>query len=507
MASDAVGNELVSQVVGYKITKGNFQNSTSNLPQRVAIFGEANVANQSSIDFDLGVEVTSAQQAGELFGFGSPIHMAMRILRPFSGSGIGGIPTIVYPQAEVGGATAKVIDIEVTGVATANTTHTLVIAGRRGIDGVNYDFTVNTGDTASDINAKMEDAINNVLGCPMSAVSTDYETTATSKWKGLTADDLTITVDTNGNDAGLNYSVTDTQAGAGTPTTLTSSLNLIGSEWVTIAVNTYGLNETICAAFEAWNGIPDPVNPTGRFSAIVMKPLIALTGTTADIADPSAFTDSRKDQVTIAICPTPNSAGLPLEAAANFTYLYAPQAQNNPHLDIQGSTLPDMPTATSIGDMSSYLNRDFIVKKGCSTVELVSGKYRVSDFVTTYRPIGENPPQFRYVRSLTQDFNVRFKYFLLEEIYVKNKALASDNTVVSVAGVIKPSQWKQILFNFAEELSKAAITTDPSFMKDSIVVNIGSTNPDRFETTFKYKRSGFTRIASTTGEAGFNFNN
>ena len=156
--------------------------------------------------------------------------------------------------------------------------------------------------------------------------------------------------------------------------------------------------------------------------------------------------------------------------------------------------------------MGAYLVRDMIVKIGCSTVELVSGKYKVSDFVTTYRPIGENPPQFRYVRSLTQDFNIRFKYYLLEQIHVVNKALAADNTVTSVANVIKPSQWKQILFNFADEISKAAITTDPQFMKESIVVSIGSTNPDRFETTFKYKRSGYTRIASTTAEAGFNFN-
>lgn len=508
MTSDAVGSELVSNVVGYKITKGNFQNTTSNLPQRVAIFGEANTANQGSIDFGEGVEITSAQQAGQLFGYGSPIHMAARILRPVSGSGIGGIPVIVYPQAEVGGATANILEVVATGVATANVTHTVIIAGRRSLDGVAYDFTVNTGDTAGDIHAKIEDAVNNVLGCPMSAESTDYEATLTSKWKGLTASDLTVSIDTNGNEAGLNYSVSNTQSGAGTPTTLTDSLNLIGEDWVTVAINTYGVNESICAAFEAWNGIPDPVNPTGRFSSITMKPLIAFTGYCGTDFDGTiaTFTGSRRDECTIALCVTPNSFGLSLEAAANYALKYAPQAQNNPHLDIQGQTLDDMPTATSINEMGAYLVRDMIVKLGCSTVELVSGKYKVSDFVTTYRQIGENQPQFRYVRSLTQDFNIRFKYYLLEQIHVVNKALAADNTVTTVANVIKPSQWKQILFNFADDLSRNAITTDPQFMKDSIVVSIGSTNPDRFETKFSYKRCGFARIASTTAEAGFNFN-
>jgi phage tail sheath gpL-like len=504
MISDAVGLELVSKIVGYKITKGNFANVTQNLPQRVAIFGEANVANQSSVNFDEGYEITTAQQAGEIFGFGSPIYAAMRILRPFSGSGIGGIPTIVYAQAQAGGATSRILDIEATGVSTANTTHTLIIAGRTGVDGVNYDFTLNTGDTSADIHAKIEDAINNVLGCPGSATSTDYECTFESKWKGLTANDIDITIDTGGNDAGINYSVSTNQAAAATPS-VANSLATFENDWVTVVVNTYGAVTSIMDTLEAFNGIPKPTNPTGRYSSIVMKPFIAFTGSTLE--DPSSITDTRLNDVTIAICPAPLSDGLPLEAAANCALLYAPQAQNNPHLDISGMNYPDMPTPTSIGAMAAYINRDAIVKKGCSTVELISGTYQMTDFVTTYHPVGETPPQFRYVRSLTQDFNVRFKYYVIEQIHVVDHAIAADNTTVTASNVIKPSLWKQILFKFADDLALAAITTDPEFMKASIEVGIGETNPDRFETFFQYKRSGFARISSTTAQAGFNFNN
>lgn len=140
MSSDAVGSSRVSTVVGYKITKGVFNNSTPNLPQRVALFGEANNANQTSLDLT-PVEITSAQQAGELYGFGSPIHMAMRIIRPSSGVGIGGIPVFAYPQAEAGGASAKIMEINPTGVATGNGTHTVVIAGREFLEGGRYDIT------------------------------------------------------------------------------------------------------------------------------------------------------------------------------------------------------------------------------------------------------------------------------------------------------------------------------------------------------------------------------
>ncbi len=90
MASDAVGSERISRIVGYKIVKGDFAQVTPNLPQRIAILAEANTAEQATLD-TAEKEITSAQQAGNLYGFGSPIYHIMRILRPLAGGGIGGL--------------------------------------------------------------------------------------------------------------------------------------------------------------------------------------------------------------------------------------------------------------------------------------------------------------------------------------------------------------------------------------------------------------------------------
>lgn len=502
MASDAVGSERISKVVGYKITKGNFSNSTPNLPQRIAILGEANEANQSTLETGATV-ITSAQDAGEKYGYGSPIYHIMRILRPNGGSGIGGIPTVVYAQEKAVGAAAKKIDITPTGTANANGTHTVIISGRGIIDGLSYDVNIETGDTPSDITEKMADAINAVLGSPVTA--SDYDTskvTCTSKWNGLTAEGITITVDTNSDDLGITYSVVSTQSGSGTPG-IAAALALFGNDWNTIVINSYGTVTAIMDSLESFNGIPDPQNPTGRYQGIIMKPFIALTGSVAE--DPSSITDARLDEVTIAICPAPLSAGLPMEAAANMALLFARQAQDTPHLDVSGQSYIDMPTPLLIGDMSSYENRDLFVKKGCSTVDLVGGKYKIMDFVTTYHPVGEIPPQFRYCRNLMLDFNIRFGYYLLELINVVDHAIATDEDVVIASSVVKPKQWRQVLNKYADSLSQRALIVDAAFMQDSITVNISTTNPDRFETFFRYKRSGFVRIASTTAEAGFNF--
>lgn len=497
----AVGTELISRIVGYKITKGDFSESSPNLPQRIAILAEANTANQGTLDTTPKV-ITSAKQAGTLYGYGSPIYHIMRILRPVSGDGVGGIPTVVYPQAEAVGATAKVLTITPTGTATGNGTHTVKIAGRSGLDGVFYDINIVTGDTTDDITAKIYNAVNNVLGSPAIAADTTYEVELTSKWKGLTADGLSVTVDTGNNDLGITYTVTSTQSGSGTPS-IAAALTAFSNDWNTIVINGYGTQSGIMTALEQFNGIPDPDSPTGRFRGIVMKPFIALTGSVSD--DPSAITDARLAEVTIAICPAPDSSGFHFEAAANMAVLFARQAQDTPHLDVAGRTYPDMPTPTSIGSMADYTNRDTIVKKGCSTVDLVAGKYTVQDFVTTYHPVGETPPQFRYCRNLMLDFNVRYGYYLLELVNVVDHAIAANSDIVSASKVVKPKQWKQIIDKYAEDLASRALIVDPAFTQDSITVSISTTNPDRLETFFRYKRSGFARISSTTAEAGFNF--
>lgn len=504
MISNAVPTEYISRIVGYKITKGNFQNSTPNLPQRIAIIGQANTANQSGLTTD-PVEITSAQQAGEVFGYGSPIHMAMRIMRPVSGDGVGGVPTVVYPQLEEALSVAAEKTITVTGTATGNKTHFVRVAGRTSLDGSIYAVNVLAGDTPTDVAAKIADAVNNVLGSPFIAASALGVVTLTAKWKGLNTEDLTVSMETDGDGVGLTYAIAIATAGTGVSTSVGASLALFGEDWNTIVVNTYGNSSTILDVLEGFNGVPDPSSPTGRYSGIIMKPFIALTGDVSD--DLTATTDPRADEVTNAMCPAPNSPAHPLEAAANMATLFARTAQDTPHLDVIGRKYPDMPTPVdgNIGSMAEYVNRDEMVKKGSSTVKLVSGAYEIQDFVTTYHPTGEPVPQFRYCRNLMLDFNVRYGYYLLELINVVDKTIAGDNDPVAVAGVIKPKAWKAILFTYADDLVARALITDASFMQDSLIVGLSTTNPDRLETFFRYKRTAIARVASTTAEAGFNF--
>ncbi len=342
-----------------------------------------------------------------------------------------------------------------------------------------------------------------MLGAPCDGYDYDYYASLESKWKGLTANEIQVEMDTNGNSLGITYSVSTYQSGSGTPD-VSASLALFGNRWITHIINGYGLSATVMSQLETFNGTPViGSNPaTGRYLPTVFKPLLAYTGFVSE--DPSTTTDAHKNEVTIKTSPAPLSKGLPVEVAADDCLLAALCMQNTPHLDVIGQSYNDVPTPDAIGVMNSWVDRDRIVKKGCSTVDLVAGLYQIQDPVTTYHPVGEIPPQFRYARNLGIDWNIRFTYMLIEATNVLGKVIANDNDVVTASNVIKPKIWKAIVSDMIVNLVLRGLIVDADFSIDSIQVSISTVNPDRFQTTFKYKRSGVVRQADTEVTAGFN---
>jgi len=507
MGSNAVSQSAISRIVGWIFAKGNFSTVSPNLPQSVNILSEGNEANQATMPTQ-GTLITSAQQAGQLYGYGSPIYSILRIILPLQGGGLQGIPINVFACAKAVGSTSKKIQITPTGVATANGVHILKISGREGLDAQFYSLNIKTGDSTAEITAYIADAVNNVLGAPCTASDTSYEATLESKWKGKTADELNVGVDTGNSNLGITYSVTSIQNGSGTPS-IAGALAQFGSAWNTIVVNGFGTDSTTMAALESFNGIPDPTNPTGRYTGIIMKPFVALTGSTLD--DPSTITNSgtHPNNVTIAICPAPGSLGFSFEAAANVCALYANQAQNSPQLDIAGQSYPDMPTPTqqnwASASMSSWNGRQAICIAGSSTVDLITGAYVMQDFITTYHPVGENPPVYRYVRDINIMWNIRFDYYLQEQLNVIGHVIAGNNDIVTASNVVTPKDWKGILFSRATQWVANGWITDASFTQASIVVTLNPTNQNRIDTTFNVKLSGFARITATTATVGFNF--
>lgn len=495
----ALSDDIITRLTGFEVLPGNFNLNTPNLPIVIAIHAEANDEFQNIIDPTVPIQITNLSQVAAIGGWGSPLYQVAKEIFPNNQ----GIPVWIYPQAKAEGAVAKILHITATGTATANGTHYITINGRNSIGGQSYAINIAQGDTATIIHSKITDAINSVLGAPAKASNYGYYSSLAAKWSGLTSNDLQAIIDTNGNNIGMSYSTTVYSTGSGTPD-VSASLALFGNRWITHVINSYGLVSTIISQYESFNGVPvigdNP--PTGRYLPTVFKPLFAFSGFVSE--DPSAITQTSLNQVTIVACPAPLSKGFPMEAAANFCLLSALRMQNAPQLDIIGQSYPDMPTPDNIGLMADWQERDRIVKRGCSTVDLVAGTYQIQDPVTTYHPVGETPPQFRYVRNLGVDWNTKFTYAILEEINVLGKVILNDSDVPQISNCIQPKTWKAILAGMAENMVARGLWVDAQFTIDSLQVSISAVNPDRFKTSFSYKRSGVVRQSDTEATAGFN---
>lgn len=504
--STAISPDRISRVIGYELNIGFFNEVTQNLPQRIAIFAEANNANQANVT-EQGAVMLSESQAGETYGFGSPIHQIMRILRPRNGGGVGSVVTAVYPQAEAQSAVAATQTITVTGTATQSGTHTITINGRNNVDGENYSISVVSGDTNNAVAQKIRDAVNNVLGSPVTATVASNVVTLTCKWRGASSDGLDSRVLTGGQSLGMTYAVATGSSGAGAPD-ISDALAAFGNTWNTIVINAYDTT-SILNQLEQFNGTPEAAN--GRYTGNIWRPFVSFFGmTSGTFTDYSAIGSARRTQVTNVICPAPNSQGFSWEAAANMAAIYAPLANANPHSDSVGATngvYPDMPTAVNAGDFASYETRDFLSKNGSSTVDIVNGRYQVQELITTYHPQSEGlTPAYRYVRDLVGvDFNSKFGIDLLEQRFLIDQTVANDNDTVIVSGVIKPKQWRQIVSDYLRDLSARALIADADFSINSLRVQISTTNPNRIETAYDYRRTGVARVISTTATAGFNF--
>ena len=193
------------------------------------------------------------------------------------------------------------------------------------------------------------------------------------------------------------------------------------------------------------------------------------------------------------------------EIAANVVLLFSRTAQDTPELDVNAMTYPDLPAPLNgvIGEMKDYNVRDVLVKGGVSTVTLDKGVYKIQDLVTTYHTEGENPFQFSYPRNINIDWNVKFGYSKLEDKHLRDRVIVRDNSFTDSRNAIKPKQWKAIVMGYFDTLNSRALINDPDFSKSSLQVEIDSVNPNRFNTFFRYRRTGIARITSTDVEAGF----
>ena len=459
------------------------------LPMQIGVIGQGTSDASYSTD---PVTVNSASEVGKQFGFGSPLHLAVRELFPTSGRGVGIIPVKIFPVEEDSGATPSSGDISFDGEATENASVQILvnnIASER--------ITVEEGDTDADIAPKVEDAINAVLEIPVTASEDAGTVTVESKWAGDSANDIVL--DVEGEADGVEFVFTQPDGGATNPD-IQPALDEIGDRWITLIVNT--LNPGDDDALDKLEAAGE-----GRWDPLKRRPFVAVVGNNAvEVSDATQHTEDRQetDRVNCQLT-APGSDDLPLTIASAQLVRIARVANDNPPHDY-GSQQVTRITPGRERDQWDYAERDQAVKDGTSTIEVRNGVVHISDVVTPLAPEGEPIPPYRFVVDIIKVMNIVYNTDLVFNRPEWDGApLIPDDQPTTNRDAKRPKDAKAAVASLIDSLGENAIIADPEGAKETIQANIDSQNPKRLNVLYQAALSGNTNIRAVTFEFGFLF--
>lgn len=483
----------VARVVGidtfFKDLKGG---AAQSLPQHIALLAQGNTA---SVGYSLSPKrITNAAEAAATYGFGSPIHLGALELFPPTGGGVGSIPVTVLPLVDDGAGVAATGTITPVGVAAATATYWARISGI-----LSAAIAVTAADTVAVQVAAFVAAINAVLQQPVLAVNGTTVVTINAKWKGTTGNEIKIEVlDASGNSAAALFTIVNPASGAADPT-VTTALAGIGSEWITLLINSFhATNATILNAIQT--------KGEARWDKQVRRPFVAFAGNDeAVLATAIATPNGRKTDRVNCQLVSPGSVHLPVQIAAAQVREIAKVADDNPPTDYGSRRVTTLlPAADAV--QWDYTQRDAAVKAGSSTIQIKNGLVCISDVVTMYHPDGEVPPAYRYVVDIVKLMTVIYNIDLeFSQPAWDGAPLIPDGQSTVNPNARKPSGAKAAVCRILDSLGLEAIISDPKTAKANTFASISSSNPKRLDVQTTVQLSGNTNIISVDLNFGFFF--
>jgi len=457
------------------------------VPQRIAIFGQGTTAEAPA---QTKAQVFSAEEVGELCGYGSPAHLAARQLFPTNGDGVGVIPVTVYPLDD--GTTASAGDITPTVAATASAEYKVVVNNI-----ATAAVTIGTTDTVATVCTAFTAAINAVSEMPVIAVDSTTTVDLTAKWKGASGDDLYVEV-TGPTTLGVTFAFTQPTGGATNPT-VDALLTQIGNTWETIIVNC--LESTDTTALDAIATFGET-----RWGSEIRKPLVSITGSgEATLATAITVPDARPtDRVNVQVT-VPGSNDLPCVIAARAAARIAKLANVTPPHDYGGRKLD---TLTGGTDAQQWTNsqKDTAMKAGTSTTDLIDSVVKMSDTVTYYHPTGDPLPAYRYVVDIMKLMQVLYN---LDVIFTSDDwdgaPLVPNDQPVTEPTAKKPKTAKGAAAAMVDALALKALLSAPETTKPLIQAGINDSNSKRLDLIVPVYLSGNTNQKSIDLQFSFYF--
>jgi phage tail sheath gpL-like len=458
------------------------------LPQQVALIGQGNTAATYALT---PAKYTTAAAVGAAYGFGSPLHLAALKLLPINGGGLGTIPLTVYPMVDDAAGAVAAGSITPAGTHVGNAEYRVIINGVRSAA-----FTIADGEVFGDLEDRITTAINAEVSMPVIAAAGIDVVDLTSKWEGLSANDIKIAVD--GPSQGITFGLVQPVGGLVDPD-VDDALAIITTKWETMAVSCLQAVDATLDKYATW-GEP-------RWGSLVQRPVVVFTGTAEPVlATVTAIGDGRKTDRVNATVYTPGVQELPCQIAAAGVAKSARQANNNPPVDYAGQLIDVGTVPPAVIPSLTYAERDTAIKAGVSTSEVSDQNVSLSDTVTFYHPDGEVPPAYRYVVDIVKLQNLVFNLQLIFEADEWKGAPLIPNEQPTVnPRARKPKDAVAAVAALVDSAALQAILSDPETAKSTITAVIDGTNPKRLNVAVTVQLSGNSNIIDVTLNFGFFF--
>lgn len=486
--STAISPTRVAREVAIETKYKNLQKAVTLLPQQIAVVGQGATAASYSTDKK---RVLSGFETGQLYGFGSPLHLAVSELLPANNDGVGDIPVTVYPLEDAPTGIAAAGSITPVGTQSSQQVYYVKIN-----EIVSEPVVLIKDDVETDAIAAIITAVNAVAEMPVIATDGTTKVDFTAKWKGETGNDLKIVFE--GIEAGIVFTVVQPTGGLINPD-VQPALDQFGETWETLIINCLNIDDT--DTLDKYKNFGEP-----RWGPVKPKPCVVFTGNTETSVNIAiTVPDARKTEWINSQLVAPGSSELSFVVCAREIARIAVIANENPAADYAGQRADGLVPGPD-ADQWTSTERDFAVKAGSSTIEVIDSEVELSDTVTFYHPTGDPLPAYRYVVDIVKIMNVTY---VIRQIFEgsswKGKVLLPEGQPTVNRDARFPSTAISQVAAAFDALGLEGIIADPETAKKTIIAGINPTNPKRLDLAATYQITGNTNLISIDMNWGFYF--
>lgn len=431
-------------------------------------------SNDAAIAPNSLVLMPSADYARQICGPGSQLARmvdAYRKTDPF-----GELYVIAVPEST--GAAATIL-LTVTGAATETGTVNLYI-GRTRIQAA-----IINGDDVATVASSIKDAINADLTLPLTATAAAGVVTLTARHKGLSGNEIPVTLNYYGFGGGevlptgVQIAIAAGAAGSGAPV-LTGAVAAMADE----PFDYIGLPFSDTASI---NTLVTEMNDTsGRWSyarQLYGHVYSAKIGTLSELV--TAGDQLNQQHITLAGYEKDTQTPAD-ELAASRTARAAVFIRNDPARPTQTGELVDMLPAPK-GKRFTMTEQQTLLSHGVATVYVESGILRIQRDVTTYKKNAYGVADNSYLDSETlhtSAYVLRRLKSVITSKYGRHK-LANDGTRFGPGqAIVTPAVIKGELLTTYRQLERAGIVENYELFKTHLIVERDANDPNRLNTLF-----------------------